>query len=177
MRLKYFQFVSSTRILLASFFLAFLFVVVIFPSLAGNIESLDTRMDGYDFAEVMAALEGYGADGRGRYIWVSLILDTLFPIIYFSLYAGLIYRFAPHEKLKLLAYLPLIGGVVDLGENIQIVTMLVQYPDLSVAQVTWANHFTLTKFAFSRVSMILALLAMAYALVTLGIAKFKARKG
>lgn len=91
-------------------------------------------MNGYDHAEAVAALAGYGAEGRARYIWISLIMDTIFPIVYCSFYAGLIYRFAPNERLELLAYLPVLGGLVDLGENLQIVAMLVQFPDIGVAQ-------------------------------------------
>lgn len=161
----YFQFISTTRNLWLSFVLTALFVVVIFPYLSAGVESLDVRLDGYSHAEVMAALEGYGADGRWRYIWISLILDTIFPLLYCSLYAGLIYRFAPREALKPLAYLPLIGGLFDLGENVQIVTMLAQFPEISVTQVEWANRFTLTKFAFSRLSMVLAALALCYGVV------------
>lgn len=158
----YFQFISTNRILWLTFALAVLFVAVIFPYLAGGLESLDTRMNGYDHAEAVAALAGYGAEGRARYIWISLIMDTIFPIVYCSFYAGLIYRFAPNERLKLLAYLPVLGGLVDLGENLQIVAMLVQFPDIGVAQAEWANRFTLTKFAISRWSMLLAALALFY---------------
>ncbi len=161
---RYFQFISTSRILWLNFALTALFVVLIFPYVAAGVESLDVRMDGYDHAEVMAALQGYGAEGRARYIWISLILDTIFPIAYCSFYAGLIYRFAPMERLKLLAYLPLFGGIFDLGENLQIVTMLAQFPDISVAQAEWANRFTLTKFAISRTSMVLAALALCFAL-------------
>ena len=170
----YFQFISMGRTLWLTFAATVLFAAVIFPYLAGGLESLDTRMQGYDHAEVLAALEGYGAEGRARYVWISLILDTIFPIVYCSFYAGLIYRFAPMERLKLLAYLPVLGGVVDLGENLQIVAMLVQFPDISVAQVEWANRFTLTKFAISRWSVALAALALFY-----GVGKwaYEKRKG
>ena len=61
-----------------------------------------------------------------------------------------------------MAYLPVRGGLVDLGENLQIVAMPVQFPDIGVAQAEWANRFTLTKFAISRWSMLLAALALFY---------------
>lgn len=159
----YFEFVSDTKILVASFALTWLFLLVIFPQLAGDIESLDVRTGGYDYAEAMAALEGYGEAGRTLYAWVSPTLDTLFPICYVSFYAGVLWRFAPHERLRALAYLPLIGGAFDLGENAQIIAMLLQYPDVSMAQVGWANRFTLTKFAFTRSSMFLGLAVLIWA--------------
>jgi hypothetical protein len=76
----------------------------------------------------------------------------------------LIYRSAPNERLKLLAYPSVLGGLVDLGDNLQIVAMLVQFPDIGVAQAEWANRFTLTKFANSRWSMLLAALALFHGL-------------
>jgi hypothetical protein len=163
----YFDYVSRTPVLIASFVASMLFIIVIFPSLAVNIESLDVRMSGYTFADVMAAMEGYGEVGRGRYALISFSLDTLFPICYVSFYAGAIYRFVPHERLRLLAYLPLIGGVFDLGENAQIITMLLQYPDISMMLSEWANRFTLIKFGFSRTSMVLAFAALAWAAVSM----------
>ena len=171
----YFEFVSRTPVLIASFVASMLFLIVIFPFLAGDIESLDVRMDGYSLAEVLAAMEGYGEVGRGRYALISFTLDTLFPICYVSFYAGAIYRFAPHERLKLLAYLPLIGGVFDLCENAQIIVMLLQYPDISLMQAEWANRFTLIKFGFSCTSMVLAFAALAWAAVTLAYQRVKQR--
>ena len=159
----YFDFVSDTKILLTTFGLTWVFLLVIFPQLAGDIDSLDVRTGGYDYAEAMAALEGYGEAGRTLYAWISPTLDTLFPICYVSFYAGVLWRFAPHERLKVLAYLPVIGGLIDLGENAQIVTMLLQYPDVSMAQVQWANYFTLTKFAFTRSPMLLGLAVLIWA--------------
>lgn len=171
----YFDVVAQTRVLAASFVLTFLFVGFIFPMLAGDIESLDTRTNGYDFAEVTTAMAGYGEAGRLRYALISPTLDTLFPICYASFYAGIIYRFAPHERLKLLAYVPLIGGLIDLGENAQVTTMLLQYPDISEAQVAVANRFTLTKFAFTNTSMWLALAAGGWGLGSFGFEKWKSR--
>lgn len=170
---SYFDFVSRTPVLIGSFIASLIFILVIFPSLAGDIESLDVRMDGYGLAEVLAAMEGYGEVGRGRYALISFTLDTLFPICYVSFFAGAIYRFAPHERLKLLAYLPLIGGAFDLGENAQIIAMLMQYPDISLMQAEWANRFTLIKFAFSRTSMVLAFAALIWAACMASYARVK----
>ena len=171
----YFEFVSQTKILLASFGLTWLFLLIIFPQFAGDIESLDVRLDGYDYAEAMAALEAFGEAGRARYAWISSTLDTLFPICYVSSYAGVLYRFAPHEKMKALAYLPVFGGFFDLGENIQIVTMLLQYPDISVAQVEWANRFTLTKFIFTRTLLLLGAIVLVWTTINYGWQRFQAR--
>ena len=94
---------------------------------------------------------------------ISPTLDTLFPVIYVTFYVGILYRFAPMEQLKGLVYIPIIGGLIDLAENAQIVAMLLQYPDISIGQVEWANRFTLTKWVFSRLSMLMTLIVLAFA--------------
>ena len=43
----YFELVSRTPVLIASFAASMLFLIAIFPILAGDIESLDVRMGGY----------------------------------------------------------------------------------------------------------------------------------
>jgi hypothetical protein len=159
----YFEYASKTSSLIFTFVLTYLFISVIFPYFAGDMASLDVRTGGYTHAEVMAAMQGYGDAGRLRYAWISPTLDTLFPLIYASFYVGILYRFAPMTRLQGLVYIPILGGVIDLAENAQIVAMLLQYPDISVAQVEWANRFTLTKFIFTRLSMLMAVIVLAFA--------------
>jgi hypothetical protein len=171
----YFEFVSRTPVLIFSFVMTWAFLNVIFPQFAGDLASLDVRTDGYDYAEVVAAMEGYGEAGRRIYAWVSPTLDTLFPLAYVSLYAGVLYRFAPNDRLRALAYVPVIGGFVDLAENMQITAMLVQYPDISIAQVDWANRFTLTKFIFTRLSLLMAAIVLVLAALQAVHKRWKAR--
>ena len=156
----YLELISRKPVLLACFVMSLAFILVIFPLLSGDEPSLDTRMSGYSLADVLAAMAAYGELGRGRYALIRFSLDTLFPICYVSFYAGLIYRFAPHEKLRSLAFLPIAGGAFDLAENVQIIVMLLQYPDIGATQVAWASFSTQVKFALSRVSMGLAVMAL-----------------
>ncbi len=93
----------------------------------------------------MALLEGYGADGRTVYLWSSLLLDTLFPVVYVTFLAGLIHRCRVIESMWWLALVPVIGGIVDLAENVQISIMLATYPHISEIQVLCASIFTATK--------------------------------
>ena len=51
------------------------------------------------------------------YAWSSATLDTLLPIVYASLLAGLIYRFRPTERPWTLAYLPIGVGALDLSSR------------------------------------------------------------
>lgn len=139
----YFESVSATPMLAANLVLA-LILVAAFPALPIGGEMLDVK-SGYTYREAVAAFESYGEQGRRVYAWSSATLDTLLPVAYASLLAGLVYRFRPTERLWKLAYLPIGAGVLDLCENIQIILLLVLYPDVSAWRVASASLFTTSK--------------------------------
>lgn len=107
-------------------------------------------------------MESYGDDGRRVYAMASPTLDTLFPLVYVTLFAGLIYRFRWSDRTAFLAYIPVFAGAWDLIENIQITAMLLRYPDVGVAQVALASFFTQVK---GYVGPVYQLLAVALLLV------------
>ena len=156
-------FVSRTPVLIF-FAIATLAVGASFQVLPIGGEMLDVR-SGYGYAEVMAAMEQYGDDGRRAYLWASATLDTLFPIVVCSLLAGLIFRLRPSERLAVLALVPIVGGVLDLGENVQVMAMLVGYPNISEAQVAAASAFTQLKWLALNASFLLVIALGAIALV------------
>ena len=140
----YLEYASRTPVLGVTLVSVLVLLFAVYPALPIGGELLDSR-SGYTHQEAVAAMEGYGEEGRRVYAWSSATLDTLLPVVYVSFLAGLIYRLRPTERLRRLAYLPLAAGVLDLGENIQIVLMLIQYPDVSAGQVAAASSFTLMK--------------------------------
>ena len=142
----YLAFAGRTPVLGATLVAALVLLVAVFPALPIGGETLDSRA-GYTYEEAVAALEGYGEDGRRAYAWASATLDTLLPLVYATFLAGLLYRFRPAERVWRLAYLPLAAAALDLCENVQIVLMLAHYPDVSAAQVATASLFTLLKVA------------------------------
>ncbi len=130
--------------------------MVVFPALPIGGDSLDHRFGGYTHAEVLEAMESYDGAGRRTYAWSSLTLDTLYPVIYVGLLSGLIYRFRPSQRLGMLACLPFLAGALDLGENIQVFIMLIQYPDISTGQADSASLFTSLKFTVIGICFLLA---------------------
>ena len=140
---RYFVF-ASRPLVLGVTFVASVVLLVVFPALPVGGELLDVKQ-GYTAEEAMAALAAYGAEGRRLYAWSSVTLDTLLPIVYATFLAGVVYRFRPSERLRILAWLPICLGLLDLAENVQIVVMLVQFPDVSAGQVASASAFTMTK--------------------------------
>ena len=139
-----FEFAGRTPTLLATFVATAVFLFVVFPNLPINGEMLDLK-SGYTYDEAMASMEQYGPDGRTTYAWASMLLDTLFPLVYVTLFAGLIYRFRFTEGTWWLAFVPVVAGVWDLLENVQITALLLGYPDVGPAQVASASAFTMVK--------------------------------
>ena len=140
---RYFELAGRPAVLVLTF-LATVVLLAVFPAIPVGGELLDVR-SGYGYDEAMAALAGYGADGRRLYIWSSATLDTLLPVAYASFLAGLVYRFRPSERLRVVAWFPVALGALDLVENAQIIAMLVGFPDVSEMQVASASAFTVTK--------------------------------
>jgi len=156
----YFEFASRAPVLGVTLVVAVILLVAVFPALPICGDMLDVK-SGYTYDEALSALDGYGAQGRRVYAWSSATLDTVLPVVYVSFLAGLVYRFRPRECLWWLAYLPVATGVLDLCENVQVVLMLIQYPDIDAGQVASASLFTLSKRYAVLVCLMLAVTLMA----------------
>ena len=139
-----FEFAGRTGTLVVTLGATAAFLFLVFPSLPINGEMLDLK-PGYSFDGAMASMEGYGPDGRSTYVWSSMLLDTVFPLVYDTLFAGLIYRFRLTDGTWYLAFIPVAAGVWIVLENVQITAMLVGYPDVGPTQVAWASAFTTVK--------------------------------
>ncbi|MCY4276419.1 MAG: hypothetical protein OXE81_01060 [Gammaproteobacteria bacterium] len=168
---RYFEFASGTYVLAATFVATLAFLFLVFPNLPINGELLDLKPS-YSYDEAMAALKEYGEDGRTVYAWASPTLDTLFPLVYVTLFAGLIYRFRLTEGLWFLAYLPVISGMFDLLENVQVTAMLISFPDISESQVAWASTATSVKTFLGPIYQLLGLGLLLIAGVRAAYAKF-----
>ena len=142
---QYLAFAGRTGTLAVTFVATAAFVLLVFPNLPIDGETLDTK-PGYSHEEAMASMEEYGADGRTTYAWASMVLDSLFPLAYVTFFAGLIYRFRATEGTWWLAVVPVVAGLCDILENVQITAMLVRYPDVGALQVAWASAFTSVKW-------------------------------
>ena len=160
---RYLAFVSTTPALLVAA-VGTVALAASFSALPLGGEMLDVRSS-YGLDEVVAAMEQYGDGGRRVYLWSSATLDTLFPIFVCSLLAGLAFRLRPSERLGALALVPIAAALLDLGENLQVMAMLVGYPDISEPQVAVASAFTQIKWLALNVSLLLVVAFGAIALV------------
>jgi len=157
---SFFEFAAGTNPLIVTFVGVLLMALVVFPALPINGEMIDLKLY-YKLADIQAAMLQYGPRGRLVYALASASLDTLFPMLYVTFFSGLLYRFRPHERLWVMAFIPVFAGVWDLCENAQIVTMLLQYPDLSVRQVAVASLFTSIKHLLSALYELMAVVFLA----------------
>lgn len=171
---RFFEFAGKTGTLLATLALVGVVLFLVFPNLPIEGELLD-EMSGYSFAEAMRALTGYGTDGRTTYLWSSLALDTLFPIVYVTFFAGLIYRFRATDGTWWFAYIPIIGGIWDLMENVQISMMLLTYPNISEAQVASASIFTQVKHWLGSLYLVIGIVLLLIAITRTTTEKFRSR--
>ena len=154
---QFFEFAAGTKPLIVSLGGVLLMMLLVFPALPLHGEMIDLKLH-YTLADIQAAMMQYGPQGRAIYAVASPTLDTLFPVLYVTFFAGLIFRFRPNERLWVMAFIPVVAGVWDLCENAQITAMLLQYPDISARQVAVASIFTTVKH----------LLSAAYGLTALG---------
>ena len=172
---RYFEFAERTSVLLTTLVMVVLILFFVFPILPINGELLDEKTS-YSYEEAIHALEAYGVDGRPVYLWVSLLLDTLFPIAYATFFAGLIYRFRVTEGTWWLAYVPIFGGAWDLMENIQISSMLVMYPNVTEMQVAWASGFTQVKHWIGSVYLVIAVVVFLVSLTRATFVRIRSRE-
>ncbi len=106
---------------------------------------LDLRFDGYDHAEVSAFFDGLGALGRAFYMR-STVFDTVWPLM--LAFAGYLIARQTFRKtwlIRAFAFGPVAFGLLDLIENIGLLAMNFQFPELSQGLVDATNIVTLTK--------------------------------
>lgn len=117
---------------------------------ANGMRLLDMMPLGYDLAYVTALFENLGATGRHAYLYRQLPLDMVYPLLFAVAYALVMAYFLKkldrlQGPLFYLCLLPPIGGLADYLENIGIIALLGQYPDLSPTTVTICSTMSLIK--------------------------------
>lgn len=108
------NFLSRTPVLIGAFalFLVSGALFGVFMPAAGG-ELLDMQMTGAAAGDILSAMT---PEARTAHIWITALLDTLYPLAYGGVLAGIAWRFG--GRLRSLAILPAIIGVVsDFAEN------------------------------------------------------------
>lgn len=117
---------------------------------ANSMKLLDMMPLGYDFDYVNALLNTLGPQGRDAYLYNQLPLDMVYPALFGVSYCLLLAYFMEKlnkfdTKLFFLCLLPLLAGFFDYLENVGIVNMLTNYPNLTSEIATTTSFFSLFK--------------------------------
>lgn len=132
-------------------YLFMLFVTI--PKTMGfsnEMKLLDMLPTGYNRDYVNELFRTLGENGREIYLTNQLPVDMIYPLLFGLTYSLLLAYFLKKlNKLKspftYLCLLPIIAGIVDYLENIGIITMLNNYPDLTETIVNVTNTFSVIK--------------------------------
>ena len=162
--------------LLTNLVYAFMLFVTIPKTVAysGGMKLLDMMPQGYNSEYVNELFNKLGEEGRGVYLFNQIPVDMIYPFLFGITYSLLIAYFLKKlDKLNTpffyLCLVPLIAGIADYLENIGIITMLNDYPDLSITQISTTNIFTLIK----SLSTTLFFLILIVIIIVVGVKRFK----
>ena len=115
----YSKFIASSKALLlvlfSSILISLLIIIPMLPYAVGQ-NLLDLKF-GFQRDDIGVAFSILGEEGKRLYIFVSLILDTIFPLVYISFHLG-IYHYSNYKN-NFIYLIPLLTGVFDILENIQ----------------------------------------------------------
>ncbi|OUS08988.1 hypothetical protein A9Q96_01235 [Rhodobacterales bacterium 52_120_T64] len=118
--------------------------------MSGDIPVFDMMPVGYDAEYALRLLTTLGSDGRDYYLWRQIPLDLVYPALFgvsFFLLATWLAGTLPafQRILRWSAFVALAAGAFDYIENILIILLLRNYPDLSDVLVQSASIATLSK--------------------------------
>ena len=122
--------------------------------LSNGLQLFDVKMDGYTPEYALRLLIALGQEGRHIYLTQQMPLDMLYPFT-FAVSNSLIIAWLLHKlnwfesPAFYLVLLPIVGGLLDYFENFTVITMLLQFPDVSTPIAELANMFTRTKLLVS----------------------------
>jgi len=138
---------------------------------------LDMMPTGYDLNYVIELFSSLGEKGRETYLTSQIPVDMIYPLLFGLSYCLLLgYFLKKLNKLNspylYLCLLPIIAGISDYLENIGIIVMLSNYPDLTGTTVNATNTFTILKSTSTSIFFI----ALIVILIILGIKFVKRNK-
>ena len=141
---KYLHLVSSTKSQIIIFILLNICGLIFFL-LPHNIFSnmLDLELF-YNKENVVENFSIMGPDGRSIYVLSSLLIDTVYPILYLSLFLGAYFKLFRSSKAILLV--PITAFSFDILENLQITRLNLNFPNINETHVYLSSMTTSLKW-------------------------------
>ncbi|GAB1308652.1 hypothetical protein KH5_13350 [Urechidicola sp. KH5] len=141
---------------------------------SNGMKLLDMMPTGYDFNYVNELFTSLGENGRMTYLTKQIPVDMIYPLLFGLSYSLLLgYFLKKLNKLKspfiYLCLIPIIAGITDYLENIGIIIMLKNYPELKETAVYTTNIVSVIK----SISTSIFFIALIVILISLGIKVLK----
>ena len=143
-------------------------LIVTIPELmqySGGMKIFDMMPTGYDAQYANTLLNTLGTVGRDLYLFHQLPLDLIYPAL-FGVSSCLVLAYFLNKLGKLesplfyLCLLPLVSGLFDYAENIGIICMLKNYPNISEIQVQITSTFTVLKSVLTTIYFIILIITL-----------------
>lgn len=141
---------------------------------ASGLKLLDMLPQGYDAAYIQNLFCTLGEEGRYYYLYRQIPVDMIYPGLFGISYC-LIMGYFLNKLQKLdsfwfyMCLLPIIAGVADYLENLGIINLLVNYPNLSSTIMSLTNAFSIIKSLTTSLFFIALIITM----IALGIKTLK----
>lgn len=111
----------------------------------GSIQLLDTMLN-YSMEEAYEQIKAYGENGRKICVFNTLILDSLFPLLYGAFMSLILVYLLRETKYRILILMPLLVILVDYVENTHIAFLLINFPERLPNVAYWCQLVTLIKW-------------------------------
>ena len=117
---------------------------------SNDMQLLDMMPTGYNLKYVNELFTELGANGRSTYLTNQIPVDMVYPLLFGISYCLLLGYFLKkmnklNTQYRYLCLLPIIAGIADYLENIGIIAMLKNYPELTEVAVKTTSFFSLIK--------------------------------
>lgn len=112
---------------------------------SSRVQLLDIIFN-YSQKDVVQQFEAYGPDGIQVCLFSTLVLDSIFPLVYGALAGLLLSHLLYGTPYKWLVLLPLLIVVVDYLENTHTALLLINFPKINPTTVFWGSLFTSIKW-------------------------------
>ena len=156
---KYLELVSKTKFQITIFVLLNI-CGLIFLFLPHNIFENMLDLDFfYNEGTVVKYFNAMGSDGRSVYVLSSLLLDTIYPILYTSLFLGAYSKL--FKSSQAILFLPITAFSFDILENIQITMLNLNFPNINETHVYFSSITTSAKW----IAVIFAILILIYGII------------
>ncbi len=156
---KYLYLVSSTKSQITIFILLNICGLIFFL-LPHNIFSnmLDLELF-YSKENVVENFSAMGPEGRSIYVLSSLLIDTVYPILYLSLFLGAYFKL--FRSSKVILFFPVTAFSFDILENLQITRLNLNFPNINEAHVYLSSMTTSLKW----IAIAITVLVLIYGII------------